>query len=188
MSRNPSEDQTEKAVPSLLQSRPQRKENWQRSRILSIVLLGVAAAIIVGTGIVLAVVLTPRGPATSSSNNANSQPITNKQANSACGQGNLPPAYWNTLLQQTAQGLHLSAGQVKTQIKSGKSIQDVARAQGISAQQLLRIETSALQIANNQLVALKCATQAQANANIQYYTSRGAQDLNSRFTYWFTNQ
>src|SRR5262249_48947631 len=135
---------------------------------------------------VLAVVLASRGSAASSSNTTNST-ITNKQANSNCGQGSLPPAYWNTLLQQAAQGLHLSVAQVKAQIKGGKSIQDVASAQGISAQQLQSIETSALQAANNQMVAMKCEPQAQANANVQYYVNKGPQDMNDRFTHWFAN-
>ncbi|HZO76303.1 MAG TPA: hypothetical protein VFB60_29160 [Ktedonobacteraceae bacterium] len=187
MFRHKSENQTEKTASSLLQSRPQRDGRWQRPRTLSIVLLLVGVAIIVGTSIVLAVVLTPHGPAASSSTNANPPAITNKQTSGQCSQGqSLPPLYWSTLLQQTAQGLHLSVAQVKAQIKGGKSIQDVASVQGISAQLLLSIETSALQTANNQMVTLKCQTQAQANANVQSYANRGAQDMNERFTYWFT--
>jgi hypothetical protein len=90
-------------------------------------------------------------------------------------------------LQQTAQGLHLSVAQVKAQIKGGKSIQDVASEQGISAQQLQSIEISALQAANNQMVAMKCERQADADASVQYYINKGAQDMNDRFTYWFAN-
>ena len=105
MFRHKSEDQTEKTASSLLQSRPQRDGRGQRPRTLSIVLLLVGVAIIVGTGIVLAVVLTPHGPAASSSTNANAPAITNKQASGQCSQGqSLPPFYWSTLLQQTAQG------------------------------------------------------------------------------------
>ena len=186
MPHNIFEDQTEQTVPSLLQSKPQRQVGWRKRGTFSIVLLLVGAVIIVGTGIVLAVVLTPHGSSTT--NNAtttnNVTPLTgsNKQAKSNCKLLSL-----NTLLQQTAQGLHLSVAQVKAQIKGGKSIQDVARAQGISAQQLQSIETNALQAANNQMVTLKCTSQAQANANVQYYVSKGAQYMNDRFTYWFAN-
>jgi len=183
MSDNPFENQTEQRDPSLLQSRPQREGGWRKGRTLPIVILLVGAVIIIGAGAVLAVVLASRGSAASSPNNS----ITNKQVPSICGQGSQPPAYWNTLLQQAAQGLHLSVAQVKAQIKGGKSIQDVASAQGISALQLQSIEISALHTANNQMVAMKCQSQAQADANVQYYINKGPQDMNDRFTYWFAN-
>jgi len=185
MSHNPFENQTEQRDPSLLQSRPQREGGWRKGRTLPIVMLLVGAVIIIGAGTVLAVVLASRGSAASSSNTTNST-ITNKQANSNCGQeGHLPPVYWNTLLQQAAQGLHLSVAQVTARIKGGKSIQDVASEQGISAQQLQSIEISALHAANNQMVAMQCESQANANANVQYYVNKGPQDMNDRFTHWF---
>jgi len=186
MSQNTFEDQTEHTAPSLLQSRPERGARWRKRRTLPIVLLLVGAVIIVGTGIVLAVVLIPHG--SSPTNNVTPLTVSNNPAKGEnnCGQ-TLPPVYWDTLLQQTAQGLHLSVAQVKAQIKGGKSIQDVASEQGISAQQLQNIETSALQSANNQLVAMKCETQDGADASVEHYVNEGAQDMNYRFTYWFAN-
>jgi hypothetical protein len=143
--------------------------------------------IIVGTGTVLAVVLTPHESTASSSTTTNSA-STNKQAPSSCGQGSLPLSYWKALLAETAQGLHLSVAQVKAQIKGDKSIQDVASTQGISADQLQSIETSALRAANDQMVAMKCESQANADASIQDSINKGPQDMNKRFTDWFATQ
>ena len=192
MSQNKFEDRTENTAPSLLQSRPQRKAGWRKRRTFSTVILLVGAVIIVGTGIVLAAVLIPHGSSTT--NNAtttnNVTPLTgsNSDASTKKGKNNCGrTVYWDTLFQQTTQGLRLSVAQVKAQIKGGKSIQDVASEQGISAQQLQNIETSALQAANNQLVAMKCQSQDQAYARVQYYTSKGPQDMNANFTYWFAN-
>ena len=191
MSQNTFEDRTENTTPSLLQSRPQRQVGWRKRRTLSIVLLLVGAVIIVGTGIVLAAVLIPHGSSTTNNatttNNVTPLTISNNPAKGKnnCGQTKLLAL--NTLLQQTAQGLHLSVAQVKAQIKGGKSIQDVAHAQGITAQQLQNIEISALQAANNRLVAMKCESQANADASVQDYINKGAQYMNDRFTYWFAN-
>jgi hypothetical protein len=183
MSRHTSEDQSENTAPSLLQSRPQRKAKWRRRRALFVVLLLAGAAIIVGTGTVLAVSST-----TNSTANTTSSANTNKQLPSSCGQGSLPLSYWKALLGETAQGLHLSVAQVKAQIKGGKSIQDVASEQGISAEQLQSIETSALRAANNQMVSMQCESQAKADANVQGYINKGPQDMNNHFTDWFATQ
>jgi hypothetical protein len=191
MSQNTCEDRSEHTAPSLLQSRPQRKARWRKRRTFSTVLLGVAAVIIVGTGIVLAAVLIPHGssPTKNASTTKNVTPVTGNNSvastkgKNTCG----ATVYWDTLFQQTAQGLHLSVAQAKAQIKGGKSIQDVASEQGISAQQLQNIEISALQAANNQLVAMKCQSQDQADARVQYYTSQGPQEMNLNFTRWFAN-
>ena len=191
MSQNTFDDQTENTAPSLLRSRPQRKARWRQRRTFSTVILFVGAVIIVGTGIVLAAVFVHHSSTTT--NNAtttnNVTPVTGNNSvastkgKNTCG----ATAYWDTIFQQTAQGLHLSVAQAKAQIKGGKSIQDVASEQGISAQQLQNIEISALQAANNLLVAMKCQSQEQADAHVQYYTSQGPQEMNLNFTRWFRN-
>lgn len=180
---NEFQDQTQRAAQSILQNKPQRQSGWRRNRILSAILLLVGGAIIVGTGIVVAELSFSSGPVPAK--NANPPAVNDKQSSSDCGQS-LPPSYWDTLLQQAASGLHLSVTWVKAQIRARKRIQDIAAAQGISQQQLHTIEVNALQAANNQMVRMKCQTQSQANANVQSYVERGPQDMNDRFTYWFT--
>src|SRR6266699_1306877 len=102
MSHNTFEDRTENTAPSLLQSRPQRQEGCRKRRPLSIVLLLVGAVIIVGTGIVLAVVPLAHSSSTSSTptttNNATPPSISNKKAKGNCGQ-TLAPLCWHSLLQ-----------------------------------------------------------------------------------------
>ena len=192
MSRNKINDQTENTAPSLLQSRPQREARWHKRRTFSIVILLVGAVIIVGAGIVLAAVLIPHGSSPTknaiTTNNVTPVTISNNPAKGTNNCGQAKPVYLDTLLQQTAQGLHFSVAQVKAQIKRGKSIQNVASEQGISAQQLRNIEISALRATINQMVAMKCLSQAGANAKVQNFANKSPQDMNDQFTSWFATQ
>ncbi len=69
---------------------------------------------------------------------------------------------------QVAQGLHLTANQLKAQLQSGKSLSDIATAQGVSSAQLHTIVTTAIQNAVNQAVSAGNLTQQQATALMQY--------------------
>ncbi len=68
---------------------------------------------------------------------------------------------------QVAQGLHLTVDQLKTQLQSGKSLSDIATAQGVSSSQLHTIVTNAIQSAVNQAVSAGNLTQQQATAFMQ---------------------
>ncbi|HXZ03887.1 MAG TPA: hypothetical protein VEH81_03590 [Ktedonobacteraceae bacterium] len=68
---------------------------------------------------------------------------------------------------QVAQGLHLTAGQLESQLQSGKSLSDIATAQGVSSTRLQTIVTNAIQSAVNQAVSAGNLTQQQATSIMQ---------------------
>ena len=55
------------------------------------------------------------------------------------------PTYVSPFVDEVAQNLHLSSSQLKSQAIAGKSMVDIAAAQGISAAQLHTIELNAFQ-------------------------------------------
>jgi polyhydroxyalkanoate synthesis regulator phasin len=75
--------------------------------------------------------------------------------------------YLPNVANQVAQGLHLTVDQLKTQLQSGKSLSDIATAQGVSSSQLHTIVTNAIQSAVNQAVSAGNLTQQQATALMQ---------------------
>jgi polyhydroxyalkanoate synthesis regulator phasin len=68
---------------------------------------------------------------------------------------------------QLAQGLHLNANQLVSQLQSGKSLSDIATAQGVSSSQLQTIVTNAIQSAVNKAVSNGNLTQQQASNIMQ---------------------
>jgi polyhydroxyalkanoate synthesis regulator phasin len=68
---------------------------------------------------------------------------------------------------QVAQGLHLNANQLVSQLQSGKSLSDIAKAQGVSSNQLQTIVTNAIQSAANKAVSDGNLTQQQATNIMQ---------------------
>ena len=68
---------------------------------------------------------------------------------------------------QVAQGLHMTVYQLKAQLQSGKSLSDIATAQGVSATQLQTLVTSAIQSAVNKAVSDGNLTQQQATNIMQ---------------------
>jgi polyhydroxyalkanoate synthesis regulator phasin len=75
--------------------------------------------------------------------------------------------YLPTLTAQVAQGLHLNASQLMSQLQSGKSLSDIATAQGVSSTQLQNIVTSAIQSVVNKAVSDGNLTQQQATNIMQ---------------------
>ena len=73
--------------------------------------------------------------------------------------------YLPAVATQVAQGLHTTSTQLMSQLQSGKSLSDIATAQGVSSAQLQTIVTSAIQSAVNKAVSDGNLTQQQA-ANI----------------------
>ena len=66
-----------------------------------------------------------------------------------------------------AQGLHLTSAQLTTDLKNGQSLEQVAKAQGVSTSQLRTIVLNAIQSAANQAVKDGNLTQTQASDLMQ---------------------
>ena len=68
---------------------------------------------------------------------------------------------------QVAQGLHMTSTQLVSQLQSGKSLSQIATAQGVSSSQLQTIVTNAIQSAVNKAVSEGNLTQQQATNIMQ---------------------
>lgn len=86
--------------------------------------------------------------------------------------------------QQTAQGLHLTVAQVQAQVLAGKTIAQIATAQGLSAAQLYDVEVQALRTANNRWLSMGCITQQDVQDNLQRDIGTPAY-MDVEFTGWF---
>lgn len=75
--------------------------------------------------------------------------------------------YLPSVANQVAQGLHMTADQLKTQLQSGKSLSAIATAQGVSSTQLQTLVSNAIQSAVNQAVSAGNLTQQQATNIMQ---------------------
>src|SRR5262249_386975 len=73
----------------------------------------------------------------------------------------------DTVQQETANGLHLMVDQVKTQVQAGKTIAQIAAAQGITQDELRSLEIHALQVANARWLQMGCITQQDVDSNMQ---------------------
>ena len=60
----------------------------------------------------------------------------------------------DVIQQQTAQGLHLTVAQLQAQALTGKTIAQIATAQGLTAAQLRDVEIQALHVANNRWLSM----------------------------------
>ncbi len=76
--------------------------------------------------------------------------------------------YRSDIANEIAQGLHLSTNQLKADLKSGKSLSDVAATQHVSAAQLHTLVTNAIQDALHKAVSAGDLTSEQANTFTQY--------------------
>jgi hypothetical protein len=88
------------------------------------------------------------------------------------------------IMQQTAQGLHLTVAQVQARVIAGKTIAQIASEQGLTAAQLHNMETQALQTANNRWLHMGCITQQDVQDNMQRDTGSVAY-MDAEFTDWF---
>lgn len=75
--------------------------------------------------------------------------------------------YRSDIATEVAQGLHLSLTQLKADLKSGKSLSDIATAQHVTTAQLRTLLTNAIQDALHKAVSAGDLTQAQADAFTQ---------------------
>jgi polyhydroxyalkanoate synthesis regulator phasin len=75
--------------------------------------------------------------------------------------------YRSDIANEVAQGLHLSPNQLMTDLKSGKSLSDIATTQHVTTVQLHTLVTNAIQDALHKAVSAGDLTQAQADAFTQ---------------------
>lgn len=90
----------------------------------------------------------------------------------------------DVIMQQTAQGLHLTVAQVQARVLAGKTIAQIATEQGLTATQLHDVEFQALRFANNQWLRMNCITQQDVQDNMQRDTG-SATYMDEEFTDWF---
>jgi polyhydroxyalkanoate synthesis regulator phasin len=79
--------------------------------------------------------------------------------------------YLPEITNDVASGLHLTPAQLKAQLKSGKSLNEVAEEQHVSSAQLRTIVIDAVQRALNKAVTAGDVTQQQATTFMQYLRS-----------------
>jgi cytoskeletal protein RodZ len=169
---------TESAKRSRLAERPERRGGRRVSALL-LVLCG--CLIILGGGGVLAWQLSSHAnaPAVSTSTPASSNsPV--KQA-AGCTGAREPV---DIIMQQTAQGLHLSVAQVQARVLAGKTVAQIATEQGLTPTQLHDVEVQALHYANNRWKNMGCISQQDVQDNLQRDTGTAAY-MDAEFTAWF---
>lgn len=88
------------------------------------------------------------------------------------------------IMQQTAQGLHLTVAQVQARVLTGKTIAQIAVEQGLTAAQLHNVEVQALQYANNYWFNMGCITRQDVQDNLRRDTGSAAY-MDAEFTEWF---
>ena len=76
--------------------------------------------------------------------------------------------YRSDMASDVAQGLHLSTNQLVTELKSGKSLNNIATTQHVTAAQLHTIVTNAVHDALNKAVSAGDLTQAQSDSISQF--------------------
>lgn len=169
---------TESAERSRLAERPERR-GGRRVSALPFVLCG--CLIILGGGGVLVWQLSSHAnvPAISPSTPTNGSSAA-KQPTSCTGARE--PV--DVIMQQTAQGLHLSVAQVQAGVLAGKTVAQIATEQGLTAIQLHDVEVQALRYANTRWLSMGCITQQDVQDNMQRDTGSPAY-MDEEFTDWF---
>jgi hypothetical protein len=169
---------TESMQRSRLAERPAR---WGGRGVSTLLFVLCGCLIILGGGGVLAWQLSSHSnaPAVSTSTPASS----NSSAKQAAGcTGAREPV--DVIMQQTAQGLHLSVAQVQARVLAGKTVSQIATEQGLTATQLHDVEVQALRYANNRWRSQGCITQQDVQDNMQRDTGSPAY-MDEEFTSWF---
>src|SRR5690242_20258880 len=153
---------SEQQAPNLLVSKPQRASGWRATGRLPMLFLIVGGLIIIGSGIVLASLFlvhpTTQGGQSAPSSKGKTAPTLPK----GCTPARLP---WDSIIDQTASGLHLTVAQISAQVQAGKTIDQVAAAQKITADQLHTMEINIMQQANDTWLQKGCITQQEHDSN-----------------------
>jgi hypothetical protein len=90
----------------------------------------------------------------------------------------------DVIQQRTVEALHLTVAQVQEQVLAGKTISQIATAQGLTPTQLHNVEIQALQYANTRWKNMGCITQQDVQDNLQRDTGTPAY-MDAKFTDWF---
>lgn len=164
---------------SRLAERPERRG---RKRVTALLFLLCGCLIVLSGGGVLLWQLTSHTstPAVSSNSTPGSSSSSGKQA-AGCTGAREPV---DVIMQQTAQGLHLTVAQVQARVLAGKTIAQIATEQGLTATQLHNVEVQALHYANNRWQSLGCITRQDVQDNMQRDTG-SATYMDEEFTSWF---
>lgn len=159
MSENKGQERVQRESPASLQQKPQRHSGWHQSTLL-LVLLG--GFIVLSGGGVLAWQLLAQAPAAGKGGAPKGS--AGAALPSGCTEARIPV---DTVQQETANGLHLTVDQVQTQVQVGKTIAQIAAAQGITPAQLRALEIHALQVANARWLHMGCITQQDVDSNMR---------------------
>ena len=151
MGENEAQERISDEPQATLPRKPQRRSGWRRSTLLQLLLGGV---IVLGGGGVLAWQLL--SPAAGK--------IGGLGLPQGCTGARIPR---DTIRQETANGLHLTVAQVQTQVRAGKTMAQIAAAQGLTPEQLRTLEIHALQVANARWLQMGCITQQDVDSNMQ---------------------
>jgi cytoskeletal protein RodZ len=161
-----------------LAERPARRAN---KRVSVLVLVICACLLIMGGAGVLVWQLTFHPTASSVSSAPPATSSSSAKQSTGCTGAREPV---DVIQQQTAQGLHLTVAQVQVQVLAGKTIAQIAAAQGLTAAQLHAVEIQALHVANNHWLSLGCITQQDVQDNLQRDIGTPVY-MDVEFTDWF---
>src|SRR6266851_3434608 len=161
---------TESAKRSRLAERPERRNGRRVSALLFVLCGGVLAWQLSSHA---------NAPAVSTSTPASSKSPAKQTV--GCTGAREPV---DVIMQQTAQGLHLSVAQVQARVLAGKTVAQIATEQGLTAIQLHDVEVQALRYANNRWLSMGCITQQDVQDNMQRDTGSPAY-MDEEFTDWF---
>ena len=167
---------------SRLAERPGRRGN---RRMTGLLFLLCGCLIILGGGSVLVWQVTSHTstpPVVYSSTPGNSTNSSSSAKQPAGCTGAREPI--DVIMQQTAQGLHLTVAQVQARALAGKTIAQIAAEQGLTPTQLHNVEVQALQYANNRWLSMGCITRQDVQDNMQRDTG-SATYMDEEFTSWF---
>ncbi|HTK06067.1 MAG TPA: hypothetical protein VL485_02775 [Ktedonobacteraceae bacterium] len=186
MSQDTKENKQPEEIVTHLGSKPQRQT---RSGLQPLpIVIGVVLLIVV-IGAVVLVKSNVFSTQSTTATNANPAPGAGSASSGGsklpegCTGARLPSA---VVLQETANGLHMTVSAIQAEVTAGKTVSQVATAQQISANQLHDIEVNALQTANNQWVQKGCISQQDAANNMKRDTGT-ATYMDAEFTDRFKN-
>lgn len=100
----------------------------------------------------------------------------------------LPAEYYKTVKEQVAKALRLSVSQTANEVKTDPDgLFGVANHQGISQDQLTKLQLDAMQTAGKQMVTVGKWTQQQADNDFKYWQARSGKALNGDISTWFVD-
>jgi len=197
-------DESQKELQPASQSFQQNGSQERPRHVLFILLILLAGVIIIGAGGFMAWQSSTHLAASSPTNTKIALGSQTGESTSGTGEHkgpgiaqptvpgqNDPRIYWDTIQAQFAQGIHLSVSEAQQKLQAanaqtksqhstdpGAPVSTVAQQQGISTDQLRRIEIGAIQQGCTQLVRQGTLTQEQADQRVQIAQSWDQSTLN----------